>query len=140
MRSLRKASEFAATQGPDGAWRVFTEPRILENAVVACSLTGVEGAQAARARAVRWLAGAAVQRHDRFAEAADRWLAAVATTGPGAAFTDLGASDGPRARRTLYLEVPRGNLKGTAVSGIRRRQGQGSGAARVDQAELVFGC
>ncbi|MEE1811805.1 prenyltransferase/squalene oxidase repeat-containing protein [Streptomyces sp. BE133] len=105
-RSLRMASEFAAsTQGLDGAWRVFTEPRILENAVVACSLTGVEGAQAARARAARWLAGAQVQRHDRFAEAADGWLVAVATTGAGAAFVDLDVSDGPRARRALYLHA-----------------------------------
>ncbi|MBV6695601.1 hypothetical protein KV557_00480 [Kitasatospora aureofaciens] len=105
-RALRQASEFAAaTQGPDGAWRVFTEPRVLENAVVACSLAGVEGAQAARERAVRWLAGAEVQRHDRFAQAADSWLVAAATTGAAAAFTDPDTSDGPRARRALYLHA-----------------------------------
>ncbi len=55
----------------DGAWRVPSEPRILENAVITCSLAGVEVAQAARSWALRWLAEAQPQRHDPFTRAAD---------------------------------------------------------------------
>ncbi|GAA4681402.1 hypothetical protein GCM10023347_40280 [Streptomyces chumphonensis] len=105
-RCLDRATRFAVDgQGGDGAWRVPSEPRVLENAVVACSLAGVRHAQAARARAVRWLARARPQEHDPFTRAVDEWLVAVVATGGGAAFTDLAAKDGPQARRTLYLHA-----------------------------------
>ncbi|KOU27408.1 hypothetical protein ADK53_37145 [Streptomyces sp. WM6373] len=104
-RCLRRAAEFAVGgQGGDGAWRVASEPRILENAVVACSLAGVAAGQEARFRALRWLVRAQPQGHDPFTRAADEWLVAAATGG-GAAFTDLAAKDGPQARRALYLRA-----------------------------------
>ncbi|MFJ6775088.1 prenyltransferase/squalene oxidase repeat-containing protein [Kitasatospora sp. NPDC091257] len=111
-----------------------TEPRVLENAVIACSLTGVAGAQVARARAVRWLTDAAVQRHDRFAEAADSWLVAVATTGAGVAFVDLGASDGPRARRALFLHAL-ACATGCAGADARRLLDQAGQALAAEQGQ-----
>ncbi|MFD3788741.1 prenyltransferase/squalene oxidase repeat-containing protein [Streptomyces cyaneofuscatus] len=85
-----------------------SQPRVLENAVVACSLTQVQGERAgrARARAVAWLRDAAVQDHDPFVAAADRWLVEAATAdGPVPAFTGLSATAGPHARRALYLHA-----------------------------------
>ncbi|MFE7593741.1 prenyltransferase/squalene oxidase repeat-containing protein [Kitasatospora sp. NPDC057512] len=106
---LGRAARFAVgTQGADGAWRTPSQPRVLENAVVACSLAHVGGHRAARARAraVAWLRGAAVQRHDPFVAAADRWLVEAATAdGTLPAFTALSAAAGPHARRALYLHA-----------------------------------
>ncbi|MFD6891414.1 hypothetical protein ACFWBW_33945, partial [Streptomyces sp. NPDC059957] len=85
-----------------------SQARVLENAVVVCSLTHVQGERAAsaRARAVGWLRGAAVQGHDPFVAAADRWLLEAATTsGLVPAFTDVSVTAGPHARRALYLHA-----------------------------------
>ncbi|MER7755114.1 hypothetical protein [Kitasatospora sp. NPDC097643] len=47
-----------------------------------------------------------MQRHDPFVAAADRWLVETATAdGELPAFTDLSATAGPHARRTLYLHA-----------------------------------
>ncbi|MFJ5675775.1 prenyltransferase/squalene oxidase repeat-containing protein [Streptomyces sp. NPDC093097] len=105
-RCLGKAVEFAVqTQNGDGAWYVPSEPRILENAAVACSLAGVEQARAARERAVRWLEHAAPQQHDAFVAAADRWLVGLHRTPVPAAFTAPPSCEGPYARRALYLDA-----------------------------------
>ena len=85
-----------------------SQPRVLENAVVACSLTHAQGERArpARAWAVTWLRTAAVQRHDPFVAAADRWPVQAATAEGGVpGFTDLSATAGPHARRALYLHA-----------------------------------
>ncbi|MFF7635790.1 prenyltransferase/squalene oxidase repeat-containing protein [Kitasatospora sp. NPDC008050] len=105
-RALDRASAFAiGTQGGDGAWRVPAQPRILDNAVAAYSLAGVDGAQEARERAVRWLASATVQRHDPLVAAADRWLLGL-STGPGVpALPRLVVHQGPHLRRALYLHA-----------------------------------
>lgn len=108
-RCLRKASEFAVkTQGTDGAWRMPSQPRVLENAVVTCSLTHVQGERAAlaRERAADWLRDATVQRHDPFVESADRWLLQAATgQGTAPAYSGLTATAGAHARRALYLHA-----------------------------------
>lgn len=108
-RCLGKAARFAVeTQGADGSWRMPPQPRVLENAVVACSLTHVQGerAERARARVVAWLRSAAEQRHDPFVAAADRWLVEAATAdGVVPPFTGLSATAGPHARRALYLHA-----------------------------------
>ncbi|SFY43825.1 hypothetical protein OH786_35225 (plasmid) [Streptomyces atratus] len=114
-RCLTKAVEFAVeSQTSDGAWRFPSEPRVLENAVVACSLAGVKEARAARERAVRWLEGAAPQQHDAFVAAADRWLVELTCTGSTAktVVPSLPVSEGPHARRALYLHA-----LGCAVAG-----------------------
>ncbi|CAN3978187.1 hypothetical protein KPATCC21470_0810 [Kitasatospora purpeofusca] len=103
---LDRAADFAvATQGADGAWRVPTQPRILDNAVAAYSLAGVEAAEKARERAERWLATATVQRHDPLVEAADRWLLDLNTRPSVPAFPGLAAQEGPHQRRALYLHA-----------------------------------
>lgn len=108
-RCLDAAARFAVeSQGADGAWREPSQPRVLENAVVACSLTGLreERAIAARAKAVAWLRSAGVQRHDPFVAAADRWLVEAATAeGAVPPYADLSAAAGPHARRALYLHA-----------------------------------
>ncbi|MFE1790887.1 prenyltransferase/squalene oxidase repeat-containing protein [Streptomyces sp. NPDC059525] len=105
-RALDRAVDFAVgTQDGDGAWRVPTQPRILDNAVAAYSLADVEGAEMARERALQWLASAAVQRHDPLAEATDRWLLGL-SAGPGMpAFPALAVQEGPHQRRALYLHA-----------------------------------
>jgi len=103
--ALAGAAEFAvATQAADGGWDVPAEPRILETAVVACSLAGVEGATKAHARAVAWLVRAEPQQHDAFVTAADRWLVTV-TTGGQAVLAHPPAPQGPHARRAMYLHA-----------------------------------
>ncbi|MFC5666556.1 prenyltransferase/squalene oxidase repeat-containing protein [Kitasatospora misakiensis] len=108
-RCLAKASRFAIeSQDADGAWRMPTQPRILENAVAVCSLAHIRGERAARARAraVSWLRTATPQRHDPFVAAADRWLVEVATAdGAVPAFSELSAAAGPHSRRALYLHA-----------------------------------
>ncbi|MFF2306131.1 prenyltransferase/squalene oxidase repeat-containing protein [Streptomyces sp. NPDC058128] len=108
MRGLDAASAFAvATQDRTGSWHALSEPRILENAVVALSLTGSGRAEvrAARARALCWLASAVPQEHDRLVAAADRWLVALSTGSEIPALPDLAAHDGVHARRALYLQA-----------------------------------
>ncbi|MFD9574961.1 prenyltransferase/squalene oxidase repeat-containing protein [Streptomyces sp. NPDC059982] len=93
------------TQAADGSWYKLSEPRILENAVVALSLAGIEQAQAARARAVRWLGSAVPQQHDPLVAAADRWLLDLCTLPEAPALANLSAHDGPHSRRALYLHA-----------------------------------
>ncbi|WP_327257242.1 prenyltransferase/squalene oxidase repeat-containing protein [Streptomyces sp. NBC_01244] len=105
-RCLGRAVEFAlGIQAGDGAWSVPSEPRILENAVVAGSLAGLERARPARERALRWLEGACPQQHDPFAAAADQWLAALHRTHDLTAFSPGVSPGGPHARRALYLDT-----------------------------------
>ncbi|KOU67935.1 hypothetical protein ADK55_02000 [Streptomyces sp. WM4235] len=120
-RCLDRAVEFALeTQAADGAWYVPSEPRILENAVVACSLAGLERAHHARERALCWLEGAVPQRHDPFVAAADQWLAALHRTDDLTAFTaGLPPGGRPYARRALYLDAL-GCAVGAAGADARR--------------------
>lgn len=129
-RCLNRAVEFAlGRQAGDGAWYVPSEPRTLENAVVACSLAGLEQVRPARERAVRWLEGASPQRHNAFVFAADQWLAGLHRTDGLTAFTAGASQGGPQARRALYL-----GALGYAVGAT------GSDALRLlDQARAALG-
>jgi len=103
--ALARAAEFAVTtQAADGGWHVPAEPRILETAVVACSLAGLPGAKEAHARAAEWLGRAEPQQHDAFVTAADRWLVTVTTGGP-AELAHPPTPQGPHARRAMYLHA-----------------------------------
>ncbi|MGW7029106.1 hypothetical protein ACWGFX_18195 [Streptomyces xanthophaeus] len=134
--ALAGAAEFAVvTQSVDGGWHVPAEPRILETAVVACSLADVEGAKQAHARAVEWLAGAEPQQHDAFVTAADRWLVTVTTGGP-AALAHPQAPEGPHARRAMYLHAVACAVKAPGADPRRlladaRRALEAGAAARV---------
>ncbi|MGA5193119.1 hypothetical protein [Streptomyces exfoliatus] len=132
-RCLGRAVELAlGTQAGDGAWYVPSEPRILENAVVACSLAGIERARPARERAVRWLEDAAPQRHDTFVYAADHWLAGLHRTHDLTAYT-AGAQQGrPYARRALYLDAL-GCAVGAAGADARRLLDQARAALGPDR-------
>ncbi|MFE5796866.1 prenyltransferase/squalene oxidase repeat-containing protein [Streptomyces sp. NPDC056503] len=106
VRALDRAVEFAVdTRARDGAWYVLSEPRVLENAVAACSLAGVERARPARERVLRWLDGAVPQGHDALVSAADRWLAALNRGRAPVTFEPPPAYEGPQARRVLYLQA-----------------------------------
>ncbi|MFC8448216.1 hypothetical protein [Kitasatospora sp. NPDC057223] len=104
--ALDQAAAFAVrTQDDDGAWRVPTRPRILDTAVAAYSLAGVEGAEEARERAVHWLATATAQTHDPLVEATDRWLLELTTAPRVPALPTLAVQEGPHQRRALYLHA-----------------------------------
>lgn len=72
---------------------------------MAYSLAGLPSAQAARARALAWLARATPQRHDPLVAAADQWLLDLSTNPSPPALPDLPAPDGPHRRRALYLNA-----------------------------------
>ncbi|WP_406500045.1 hypothetical protein OG936_36500 [Streptomyces sp. NBC_00846] len=115
---MTKAVEFAVeAQAGDGAWYVPSDPRVLENAVAACSLPGVGETRVARERAVRWLEGTTPQRHDAFVEAAERWLLELTRTGSTAtaALASLPVNEGPHARRALYLHALGCAVEGTGA-------------------------